>query len=83
MNGSGSPAGSQNAASTTPSHSARLISTVLRAPIRAASAPSSSAPPNARNCTIRMVTIRVDWPRSSSSVPNWLASAMTVWMPSL
>ena len=67
----------------TPVQSTRLSSTVFHAPMRRASAPSRSAPPKARNCTSRMVTIRVLCSSRSSSVPYWLARVMTVWMPSL
>ncbi len=83
MNGSGASAGSRNAAMITPVQSTRLSSTVFQAPMRLASAPRLNAPPKARNCTSRIVMIRVLCSRRSSSVPYWLARVMTVWMPSL
>jgi len=56
---------------------------VFQAPIRFASAPSASAPPNARNCTIRMVGTSTSSESFSSLVPYTAASVTTVWMPSL
>jgi hypothetical protein len=83
MNGSACPAGNTYAMTMITVHSTRLSSTVFHAPIRLARAPMPSAPKNARNCTIRMVGTSTSSESPSSSVPYTLASAMTVWMPSL
>ena len=54
-----------------------------RLPKLAAARPNSSAPPNATNCTSRMVAISVEVPKPSSFSPYVDAETITVWMPSL
>ena len=68
MNTSGALAGTKYAATTSAVQPTSEPRMVRLAPARVAIRPSSSAPPNATNCTIKMVTARV----ASDSYSSWV-----------